>query len=183
MRRVYLARLQDALPLFLHASSTHIGAAAAAASLRGDLVDRGLVSDHDFNRCFAVARLTPGTNLQAFYAALGYRIASWWGAAAAVLVGTVVPATITAVVVAMIYALHNGNPLVSRFMAGAKAGALAVLVWGVVRLVWTLVSSYRIRAIAIAAGALALAWSGALSPFLILLLAGVVGVGMLKPIP
>ena len=182
MRRVYLARFWGALPLFVRASSLHIGAAAAAVSLRGDLVKRGLMSDEDFSRCFASARLTPGTNLIALYAALGYRIAGWLGAAAAVAVGTALPATIT-VVVTVLYSLHSGNPSVLRFMSGAKAGALAVLVWGVVRLAWPVVRSHRVRAIAVGVGALALALSGAISPFVILLVSGVVGAFLLNTIP
>src|SRR6266850_1281222 len=169
MGRVYLARLRLALPSFVRASSLHVGAAAAAVSLRGDLVDRGLVSDDDFSRCFAIARLTPGTNLLALYAALGYRIASWSGAAAAVAVGTAVPAAITAIV-AVLYSLNSTNPFVSRFMSGAKAGAVAVLIWGVVRLAWPVLKRFQLRAAAIAVGALALALSGALSPFVILLI-------------
>lgn len=181
MSRVYLSRLRVALPLFIRASSLHIGAAAAAVSLRAELVPRGLVSDDDFSRCFAIARLTPGTNLLALYAALGYRIASWSGAAAAVAVGTAVPATITAVV-AVVYSMNVGNPFVARFMQGAKAGALAVLIWGVVRLAWPVVARHRIRGVAIAMGALALALSGALSPFVILLVAGVIGAFLLNAI-
>jgi chromate transporter len=179
MRRVYLARLRVALPLFVRASSLHVGAAAAAVSLRGDLVERNLVSDDDFSRCFAIARLTPGTNLIALYAALGYRIGGWLGGAAAVTVGTALPATIT-VVAAVLYSLHGGNPFVSRLMSGAKAGALAVLVWGVVRLAWPVIRRHRFRAIAVGVGALALALSGALSPLVILLVAGVVGAFLLN---
>jgi chromate transporter len=181
MRRVYLSRLRLALPLFIRASSLHIGAAAAAVSLRGELVPRGLVSDDEFSQCFAIARLTPGTNLLALYAALGYRIASWSGAAAAIAVGTAVPATITAVV-AVLYSMNNGNPLVSRFMSGAKAGALAVLMWGVVRLAWPVIRRHRLRAAAVATGALALALSGALSPFFIVLVAGVIGAFVLRTV-
>jgi chromate transporter len=181
MGRVYLSRLRVALPLFIRASSLHIGAAAAAVSLRAELVPRGFVSDDDFNRCFAIARLTPGTNLLALYAALGYRIASWSGAAAAVAVGTAVPATLTAVV-AVVYSMNSGNPFVARFMQGAKAGAVAVLLWGVVRLAWPVLKRHRLRAVGITMGALALAVSGALSPFLILLVAGVVGAFLLNTI-
>ena len=180
MGRVYLSRLRVALPLFIRASSLHVGAAAAAVSLRAELIPRGLVSDDDFSRCFAIARLTPGTNLLALYAALGYRIASWPGAAAAVAVGTIVPAIITAVV-AVLYSMNSGNPFVARFMWGAKAGALAVLAWGVVRLAWPVITRYRFRAAAVAMG-LALALSGALSPFVILLVAGVIGAFLLNTI-
>ena len=56
------------LTSFLRASSLHVGAAAAAASLRHDLIDDGSVAPADFDAAFAVARLTPGTNLLALYA-------------------------------------------------------------------------------------------------------------------
>jgi chromate transport protein ChrA len=86
------------------------------------------------------------------------------------------------VVVAVLYSLHSNNPFVSRFMSGAKAGALAVLVWGVVRLAWPVVNRHRFRAIAVGVGALALALSDALSPFVILVVAAVVGAFLLNTI-
>jgi chromate transporter len=178
MDRVYPASLR-VLPAFIRAASLHIGAAAAAVSLRRDLVQTGVVSYDDFSRCFAIARLTPGTNLLALYAALGYRIAGWRGAAMALFVGTIAPAALTAAI-AMLYVINSTNALVSRFMSGAKAGALAVLVWGVVRLVWPVLQQYRGRAIGVGVGALALAISGTLSPFFVLVIAAVVGVFILR---
>ena len=179
-KRVYLERLRIALPIFVRASSLHVGAAATAASLRGELVQRkNLVSGDDFSRCFAVARLTPGTNLLALYGALGYQIASWQGAGVAIGVGAVVP-TIIITLVAMVYSDYGTIPLISRFMSGAKAGALAVLVWGVGRLAWPVLERHHWPAAAIAIGALALAWSGALSPLIILTLAGILGAFLLN---
>jgi chromate transport protein ChrA len=80
----------------------------------------------------------------------------------------------------MLYVVNSGNALVSRFMDGAKAGALAVLVWGVVRLVWPILQQYRSRGIGLAVAALALGISGALSPFFVLVIAAVVGVFFLR---
>ena len=179
MDRVYPPSWRAALPAFIRAASRHIGAAAAAVSLRRDLVQTGVVSDDDFSRCFAIARLTPGTNLLAFYTALGYRIAGWGGATAALLVGTIAPAALT-MAIAVLYVSNSTNSLVSRFMSGAKAGALAVLVWGVVRLVWPLLQQGRGRAIGVGVGALAIAISGTLSPFFVLVIAAVVGVFILR---
>ena len=179
MDRVYPASLRAVLPAFIRAASLHIGAAAAAVSLRRDLVETRVVSPDDFSRCFAIARLTPGTNLLAFYVALGYRIAGWLGASTALFVGTIAPAAFTAAI-AMRYVINSSNPLVSRFMDGAKAGALAVLVWGVVRLVWPVLQQYRGRGIAVVLGALALGISGALSPFFVLVIAAVIGVFILR---
>jgi hypothetical protein len=49
---------------FIRASSLHVGAAAAAAALR-DLVDSGRLPSGAFAEAYAVARVTPGTNLLA----------------------------------------------------------------------------------------------------------------------
>jgi hypothetical protein len=65
MDRVYRPSLRRMLPAFIRAASLDIG---AAVSLRRDLVETGVMSYDDFGRCFAIARLTPGTNLLAFYA-------------------------------------------------------------------------------------------------------------------
>jgi chromate transporter len=72
----------------------HVGAAAAAAALRRDLVDTGRVSSAPFDEAYAVARVTPGTNLLAMYTLLGKRFAGWRGALLALCVGAFVPAII-----------------------------------------------------------------------------------------
>ena len=70
------------LASFLRASTLHVGAAAAAASLREDLADQSLTSS-EFDEAYAIARLTPGTNLLAMYTLLGERLAGWRGATTA----------------------------------------------------------------------------------------------------
>jgi hypothetical protein len=55
MSTVYLSRLRLVLPMLVRASGLHVGAAAAAASLRDDLVGGGHLSEQEFNRCYAVA--------------------------------------------------------------------------------------------------------------------------------
>ena len=79
---------------FVRASSLHVGAAAAAAALRRDLVDQGRLSASAFDEAYAVARVTPGTNLLAMYTLLGERFAGWRGALTALTVGALVPALI-----------------------------------------------------------------------------------------
>jgi|KBSMisStandDraft_5_1062788.scaffolds.fasta_scaffold661399_3 chromate transport protein ChrA len=63
----------DQFPLssFLRASGLHVGAAAAAAALRRDLVEGNAVTGPEFDEAYAIARLTPGTNLLAVYVLLG----------------------------------------------------------------------------------------------------------------
>ena len=61
---------------FIRASSLHVGAAAAAAALRRDLVDTGRLPSASFDEAYAVARLTPGTNLLAMYTLLGEKLSA-----------------------------------------------------------------------------------------------------------
>ena len=117
----------------IRASSLHVGAAAAAASLRRELVESGQITTDAFDEAFAVARVTPGTNLLAMYVLLGERFRGWAGALAALLVGTLVPATIALTLSAAYLALGH-HPLTQLVMRGARAGALAVFAWAIVRL-------------------------------------------------
>ena len=137
------------------------------------------VSEQVFTQCFAVARLTPGTNLLALYAALGYGLASWRGAFSMLAVGAIVPAVI-AVAAAAAYVRFVEHPVVGRFMAGARAGALAVLLWALVRLARPVLVEQRTAAVAVAVLTFAVAATGRLSSFVLLLLAGGAGVFVFK---
>lgn len=132
------------LASFLRASGLHVGAAAAAAALRHDLVDRGQLTASEFDEAYAIARVTPGTNLLAMYTLLGKRLAGWRGAASALAVGTVIPAA-TAGLFAATYIRFSDIPLAARAMQGARAGALAVLLWAAVRLLRPQITLHRTR--------------------------------------
>lgn len=127
-----------------------------------------------FSESFAVARLTPGTNHLALYAALGFRLAGWRGALTTLTVGTVLPSLI-ATAMATAYVRYSGDPLVAQGMHGARAGAVAVLVWAVACLARPLVRKHRMRGIAFAMVVLTVALTGRVPVFLILLAAGVAG--------
>jgi len=170
------ATTRRAFPIgaFLRASGLHVGAAAAAAALRRDLVEQQFVSEADFDEAYAVARVTPGTNLLAMYVILGERLAGWRGAALALGAGTAIPAAIVSLAAAA-YVATAGHPLIERAMQGARAGALAVLLWGAMRLLRPQLAQTRARGIAFTAAALLLALVARASPFVVLLLAGAVG--------
>src|SRR5687767_16038975 len=89
------------LASFLRASGLHVGSAAAAAALRHDLVNQRHLTESEFDEAYAIARLTPGTNLLAMYTLLGRRLAGWRGAAVALSAGTVIPAAIAGICAAM----------------------------------------------------------------------------------
>jgi chromate transporter len=158
------------VPLVLRASTLHMGGTATQSWLRARTVGAGLITEDDFNRCFAVARLTPGTNLLAFYAALGHVLARWRGAAVCLAIASFVPALIAGVL-GVLYVRVAGTPLVDRFMAGAQAGAVAVLVWTAAQLLLATARTRLLSGLVVGALTLAAAMSGQVPPVLILLTA------------
>jgi chromate transport protein ChrA len=170
----------SALAAFMRASTLHIGAAAAAASLRHDLVKDHQVEAYDIDTAYAVSRITPGTNLLALYALLGHRLGGWPLAAQAVAVGALVPATV-AVMIAVVYTEYT-SPAVEALMAGARAGGLAVFFGAAVRLLKPQLAAHpRIGAL-FAVIAFLVAWFVPVSLFVVLLLAGASGVVLLRPV-
>jgi chromate transporter len=159
---------------FIRASLLHIGAAAAAASLRSDLVAAGYIDSATFNESYAVARLTPGTNLLAMYTLLGYRLRGRRGAVLALAIGAVVPALI-ALIIAVLYVSGAADPSVARAMQGARAGALAVLVWAVVRLISPPIREQRTGGVALGVAVFSVALTGFVPQYWLLLFAGIVG--------
>ena len=167
------------LDAFVRASSLHVGAAAAAAALRRDLVDKGRLPASAFDEAYAVARVTPGTNLLAMYALLGERFAGWRGALIALSVGALIPALI-AVTLGAAYVGYAGHPLAEGVMQGARAGALAVFVWAILRLGRPQIQQHRWRGVALAVTTLVMTLLLPIPQFVILLVAGGLGAAFLR---
>lgn len=170
------------LEAFVRASSLHVGAAAAAAALRRDLVDNGRLSASAFDEAYAVARVTPGTNLLAMYTLLGEHFGGWRGALTALTVGALVPALI-AVALGAADVAYSGQPLAQEIMQGARAGALAVFVWAIVRLVRPQFQQHRRRGVALAIATLVITLTLPLPQFVVLLMAGGLGAAFLRSDP
>lgn len=164
---------------FIRASSLHVGAAAAAAALRRDLVETGHLPSAAFDEAYAVARVTPGTNLLAMYTLLGERFSGWPGALTALAVGALVP-TIIAATLGAAYVEYSAHPIARQAMQGARAGALAVFAWAVVRLLRPQIQQHRRRGIVLALATLVLTMTLPVPPFLTLLVAGGVGAAFLQ---
>lgn len=162
-----------ALSPFLRASSLHIGAAAATASLREELTANGDVTTQEVDAAYAVSRITPGTNLLALYAALGHRLGGWNLAIQAVLVGACVPALV-AVIVAYVYQ-HNDSSVVSALMRGARAGGVAVFLGAAIRLLKPQVKNHPKAGSAMAVLVLVAAIALPERVFPVLVVSGVVG--------
>lgn len=166
------------LAAFARASSFHIGAAAAAASLHHDLAKDHRLEPHDIDTAYAVSRVTPGTNLLALYAALGHRLGGWPLAIQAVAVGALIPALVVTVI-AFFYTEYTS--VVATVMKGARAGGVAVLLGGAVRLLKLQMTGKAGTAMAFATAAFLAAWFLPVSLFVVLLLAGASGALWLRP--
>ena len=170
------------LGAFVRASGLHVGAAAAAAALRRDLVDEHRLSASAFDEAYAVAWVTPGTNLRAMYTLLGERLAGWKGGLIALTVGTLIPAVI-AVALGAAYVRYAGQPLADEVMQGASAGALAVFAWAIVRLARPQLEQHRRRGGALAVATLVMTLLLPIPQFVILLIAGGFGAAFLRTDP
>lgn len=166
------------LTAFVRASSLHIGAAAAAASLRHDLLKDHQLSAHDIDAAYAVSRVTPGTNLLALYAQLGHRLGGWRLAVQAVAVGALVPASI-AVLIAAAYT-HSTSPMLTAFMAGARAGGVAVFLGAAVRLLKPQIVAQPRVGMVFAMLTFLVAWTFPVSLFVVLLVSGGCGAMWLR---
>lgn len=101
---------------------------------------------------------------------LGQRFGGWIGSLSALAVGTFAPAII-AITLAAVYVAHVHNPL-AKFMQGARAGALAVFMWAIVRCVRPQLRQHSRRGTAIALTTLVMALVLPIPPFVVLLIAG-----------
>jgi len=157
-----------------------LGGSASMELLRRSLVARGWMNDRDHALLVAVSRFTPGTNILAYCVALGWQLAQWRGAAAALAAASVPASVLVALLSATLASLHE-LPLVRAIVAIALIAA-AVLVLATA---WNLLRPYlrganAARTAVLAAVAVALTMMGA-TPIRILLVAAVLGVVMASP--
>ena len=151
------------------------GGTATIAILEQQIVERHHWLDRrETQLAFAVARLTPGTNLLAFYAGIGWLMRRSMGAVVALVSGSV-PCSVLAAALTAFYASWTQYALAQFALRGALASAVAIMVstcWTIVRP--HLRSPYRRRVVLLFVGAFTLAMWG-LSPLRVLALSAVVG--------
>jgi chromate transporter len=152
------------------------GGSATTAALQREIVERRRWYDTlQFGLCYALARVTPGTNLFAFSAASGWLLRGWQGALAALLVVSI-PSCVLVCLVTVGFDSWSRN----RFFQAAIAGALAASVGALLASFWLLVRPYLDRrhlfqTMLILAGSIALSFLAGWSPIVVLLLAGIAG--------
>ena len=155
------------------------GGDATTASLQRELVaNRGWLSEQQFGACYAVSRVTPGTNLLAFCTAAGWTLLGWRGALSGLLLASI-PGAAVLMLMTGFYRAAISNP----WLASAIHAALAAAVGVMLAAVWTLLRAplrrTPARAAIVAVPALLLSVYGLASPLEVLALAA--GFGLLAP--
>lgn len=117
--------------IFRVSNVTFGGGYIAIAALKRELVDeRRWITETDYAMSFALARITPGTNILAFCAAVGAIMRGIPGAIAAVLAGTV-PSALIALLLLVMFDSWQRNAILAGALAAALAAACGML-WSVV---------------------------------------------------
>jgi chromate transporter len=159
------------------ASLTFGGGNPTMAAMHTEMVvARKWLSSEKYSVCYALARITPGTNMLAFCAGTAWELLGWPGAIAGVLAAGV-PAGI------MVMLLTQGYDAVRTnvFAMAAIAGTLAAAVGMMAAAAWELLRPYLdgrrwLHAVVIAGASLGLTLRFDMPPIQVLALAAVVGV-------
>lgn len=145
MLRPSIARL---VWIFLrYANFTFGGGTATTVVIDEEIVERKKLVSRDTTRlCYALARLTPGTNVLAYCAGIGWKMRGFSGALSA-LIAASVPCSLFAVLVTVLYEVLIKRPMVMIAMQGAIAAAIAVIFatgWTIIRPLRQSVSKTRL---------------------------------------
>lgn len=124
--RPSLGQLADVFARY--ANFTFGGGSATVAVLHRELLDRrGWLSLDNFTLSFALARLTPGTNILAFCTGVGWLLRGASGAVVALLAGSI-PCTLMVVVATVLFSHWQDNHWAQAAIRGAIAAAVAITV-------------------------------------------------------
>lgn len=160
------------------------GGSTTIAVLHREIVERRKwVSEDWFALCFALSRLTPGTNLLAFSTGIGWALKGWAGALVSLLASSI-PCALIVVAVTAAFTVIQTNSMAQTAMHGAVAAAVSITV----KTCWTLAKPHykvgqRLRSVLIAATALVLHLAVGLSAVQVLLMAAVVGFALPRSTP
>ena len=152
------------------------GGSATTVTLHRVLVEkRRWLTDDLFALCFALGRITPGTNLLAFCTGCGWVLRGTLGAITSLLAASI-PCSIFVVLLTSLFSYWHDNHIAQQAIHGAIAAAVAITV----RTCWTITKPYfkgqgRLRVVLVSSAAFLLyVWAG-MPAVEVLLLAGVVG--------
>ena len=167
--------------VFLKAGTTAFGGGdPTVLHLQREIVERkGWLTDQQFQLCYGLARLTPGTNLLAFCAAMGAQLRGLPGAALAVL-STGTPAALLTVLLASLYTQLRHNLIANAALEGLLAVTVGAMLGSAALLAQSrMTSGRRYRVLGILAAIIALAY-WPLSPVRVVLLGAGAGALLLR---
>ncbi len=128
--------LREIGKVFFRVGNVTFGSGAASTVLlREETVEkRGWLGKHQFALCYALARVTPGTNLFALFSAAGWYMRGWPGAIVAI-----VAASLPASIVVILLTLGYLGIYTSRLGQAAITGAMAAVVGTIIAGAWQLI--------------------------------------------
>jgi chromate transporter len=158
-----------------HGGLTFGGGGPTVAAVEYETIDRrGWLTREQFRLAFALSRVTPGTNLLAFCAAVGWQVRGVVGSVAA-LVASSLPCSIVTVALTIFLEYWQGYRWAAIAIEGAAAAAIGIVAASCWHLIEPhMISGSRLRTVFLVIGALVLQGFD-VSPVRILLLAAIVG--------
>jgi chromate transporter len=159
-----------------YANLTLGGGSATAATMHRELVEkRHWLTDEQFTLCFALGRITPGTNLLAFCTGFGWVLRGPSGAIVALLASSIPCAMLVAALTAL-FSYWQDSPFAQAAIHGAVAAAVGITV----KTCWTIAKPYfkgagRLRVILVSGAAFLMYVVAGVPPIEVLILAAVVG--------
>jgi chromate transporter len=123
-RRPSLGQIADVFTRY--GNFTLGGGSATTATVHGQIVTRRhWVTDQQFSLCYALGRLTPGTNVLAFCTGIGWLLRGLSGAVVALLAASI-PCTLIVTVVTALFRQWQENAVAQAAIHGAVAAAVAI---------------------------------------------------------
>lgn len=168
-------RLIQLAGVFLRIGNTTVGGGEPTiAALQRELVRRAWLSPEQFSICYALARLTPGTNVLAFCAAAGWYVLDLAGSFCGV-VAVTVPSSVLVVWLSGVCEMGNQIPWLQAAVNATIAAGIGIMWAAVLMLVRGQISkSNWLRPVILVAGAFGLRQAG-LPPMLTLAVAALLG--------
>src|SRR5271154_4890218 len=109
-----------------YANFTLGGGSTTTAVLHHELLEkRRWLNNERFTLCFALGRLTPGTNLLAFCTGVGWTLRRFPGAIVALLAASI-PCALMVIVLTALFRQWQDNSIVQAAIHGAVAAAVAI---------------------------------------------------------
>lgn len=170
--------LSQLTKIFFKIGNTTFGGGYVTMGMMGrEMVEtRGWLKATEFDLAFALARVTPGTNLLAFCAAIGSLLRGWRGAMLGVMAVTV-PSALIALAFIYGFEVSEHHPLAMAAIAGTVAAVVGMM-WSTL---WTIVRPHvggitrNAQVVVIVGGAFVGSWVFGVTPVPLITIGALVG--------